>query len=262
VGPEGTVASPTRGARAKALSAVDRDARNGVRTSVRLCSAGTMIEVPRRLWRGAAVVLLQLAWLSPPATASAQTAQAVRVPRDSGGASASAGSTEHRYGPPESVRQRDAQLEATVPTRYAPPAGMCRVWVGGVPPERQPAPTECAKAIRVRSPNSHVVFGPKPRPVEQGAAETSPGMPGLAPGGHDSPAVTDHAQLPSDGHTTGSVAPVHQPGPGETPAAAAPPAGTGNATKPAPATTGGAVSHPQSHPHPSPPPKVTARPRR
>jgi hypothetical protein len=240
VGPEGTVASPTRGARAKALSAVDRDARNGVRTSVRLCSAGTMIEVPRRLWRGAAVVLLQLAWLSPPATASAQTAQAVRVPRDSGGASASAGSTEHRYGPPESVRQRDAQLEATVPTRYAPPAGMCRV----------------------RSPNSHVVFGPKPRPVEQGAAETSPGMPGLAPGGHDSPAVTDHAQLPSDGHTTGSVAPVHQPGPGETPAAAAPPAGTGNATKPAPATTGGAVSHPQSHPHPSPPPKVTARPRR
>ena len=216
---------------------------------MQLCSAGTMIEVPRRLWRGAAVVLLQLAWLSPPATASAQTAQAVRVPRDSGGVSTSAGSTEHRYGPPESVRERDAQLEAAVPTRYAPPAGMCRVWVGGVPPERQPAPTECAKAIRVRSPNSHVVFG-KPRPVEQGPVETSGGVSGLAPG------------LPSDGHTTGSVAPVHQPGPGEAPAAAAPPASTGNATKPAPAATGGPVTHPQSHPHPSPPPKVTARPRR
>ena len=214
---------------------------------MQLCSAGTMIEVPRRLWRGAAVVLLQLAWLSPPATASAQTAQAVRVPRDSGGASTSAGSSEHRYGPPESVRERDAQLEAAVPTRYAPPAGMCRVWVGGVPPERQPAPTECAKAIRVRSPNSHVVFG-KPRP-EQGPPETSGGVSGLAPGlppggqpgGHESPAVTDHAQMPSDGHTTGSVAPVHQPGPGEAPAAAAPPASTGNTTKPAPAATGGQI---------------------
>jgi hypothetical protein len=215
-----------------------------------------MIEVPRRLWRGAAVVLLQLAWLSPPATASAQTAQAVRVPRDSGVASTSAGSTEHRYGPPESVRERDAQLEAAVPTRYAPPAGMCRVWVGGVPPERQPAPTECAKAIRVRSPNSQVVFG-KSRPIQQGPGETNSG---LAPGAQESPAVTDHVQVPSDGHTSGSVAPVHQPGTGEAPAT--PSASTGNGTKPAPVAAGGPVTHPQSHPHPSPPPKVTARPRR
>ena len=51
-------------------------------------------------------------------------------------------------------------------------------------------------------------------------------------------------------------------GVGEAPAAAAPPARTGNATKPAPAATGGSVTHPQSHPYPSPPPKVTARPRR
>jgi hypothetical protein len=228
---------------------------------VRLCSAGTMIDVPRRLWRGAAVVFLQLAWIAPPATASAQTAQAVRVPHDSGGTPASSGasgSSEHRYGPPESVRERDAQLEASVPTRYAPPAGMCRVWVGGVPPERQPAPTECAKAIRVRSPNSHVVFG-KPRPaVEEGPAETNLGLPGLAPGGHDTAVPSEHAQLPADGHTTGSVAPVHQPATGES----GPPPAPAPAAKPAPAATGSAATHAPARPRPSPPPKVTARPRR
>jgi hypothetical protein len=213
-----------------------------------------MIDVPRRLWRGAIVVLLQVAWLSPPSTAYAQTAQAVRVPRDSGGAPASAGSGEHRYGPPESVRERDAQLEASVPTRYAPPAGMCRVWVGGVPPERQPAPTECAKAVRVRSPNSRVVFG-KPRPaVQEGPAENSPG---LSAGGHDI-AAPDHGQIPADGHTTGSVAPVHQPATGES----GPPAGATNATKPAPAASGTPVTHAAPRPHASSPPKVTARPRR
>jgi hypothetical protein len=209
--------------------------------------------VPHRFRRGAIVALLQVAWLSPPSTAYAQSAQAVRVPHDSGGAPVSAGSADHRYGPPESVRERDAQLEASVPTRYAPPAGMCRVWVGGVPPERQPAPTECAKAIRVRSPNSQVVFG-KPRPaVQEGAAENTPG---LSAGGHDNVGPLEHGPIPADGHTTGSVAPVHQPAAGES----GPPPSATNTTKPAPATTGTAAHAP--HQHPSSPPKVTARPRR
>jgi hypothetical protein len=222
---------------------------------VRLCSAVTMVDVPHRLRRGAIVALLQVAWLSPPSPAYAQSAQAVRVPRDSGGAPVSAGSGERRYGPPESVRERDAQLEASVPTRYAPPAGMCRVWVGGVPPERQPAPTECAKAVRVRSPNSHVVFG-KPRPtVQEGLAENRPG---LSAGGHDNAGSPDHGPIPVDGHTTGSVAPVHQPATGES----GPPPSATNASKPAPAASGTPPAHAPPHPHESSPPKVTARPRR
>jgi hypothetical protein len=102
--------------------------------------------------------------------ATAQGAQAVRVPpvnlgptTETGGTGAAStnppSSTTPRYGPPESVRQRDAQMSASVPAQYKPPTGMCRVWVQGVPPAQQPAPTECAKAVRVRSPNSQVVFG-------------------------------------------------------------------------------------------------------
>jgi hypothetical protein len=226
---------------------------------VRLCSAGTMIGVPRRLGRRVVVVLLQAAWLSLPATADAQTAQAVRVPHDSGAAPAAAGSGVRRYGPPESVRERDAQLEAAVPTRYAPPAGMCRVWVGGVPPDRQPAPTECAKAIRVRSPNSHVVFG-KPRPsVLDGPGEGNPGVPDVSARGHDNVATPDHVQPQHDGHTTGSVVPAHAPVAGES----GPPApNTATTPKPAPAPVRAPSQVSPPPQHASSPPKVPARPRR
>jgi hypothetical protein len=219
-----------------------------------------MIGVPRRLWRRTVVVLLQVVWLSLPANAVAQTAQAVRVPHDSGAAPAAAGNGERRYGPPESVRERDAQLEAAVPTRYAPPAGMCRVWVGGVPAERQPAPTECAKAIRVRSPNSHVVFG-KPRPsVLDGAGEGNSGVPALSAGRHDNVSASDHVQPQNDGHTTGSVVPVHPPAGGE-PGPAAPAAA--NTPKPAPTDVRAPASHfTPPRQHASSPPKVTTRPRR
>ncbi len=36
---------------------------------------------------------------------------------------------------------------------------MCRVWVDGVPPGQQPAPTDCRTAIRNRPPNGRVIFG-------------------------------------------------------------------------------------------------------
>jgi hypothetical protein len=228
-----------------------------------------MIGVPRRLWRRAVVVMLQVVWLSLPAPADAQSAQAVRVPRDSGGAPAAAGNGERRYGPPESVRERDAQLEAEVPTRYAPPAGMCRVWVGGVPPDRQPAPTECAKAVRVRSPNSHVVFG-KPRPaVLDGPGGGNPGVPALSAGGHENVTASDHmqpqnVQPQTDGHTTGSVVPVHPLAGGESGSAMP---GGANTPKPGPTPGPAPVRAPPSHfspphQHASSPPKVPTRPRR
>src|SRR6476659_6824809 len=36
----------------------------------------------------------------------------------------------------------------SVPRGQRPPEGMCRVWVRGVPANQQPAPTDCANAVR------------------------------------------------------------------------------------------------------------------
>lgn len=46
-----------------------------------------------------------------------------------------------------------------VPDGYKPPAGMCRIWVDGVPANRQPAPTDCATAVKNRPANGRVIFG-------------------------------------------------------------------------------------------------------
>ena len=54
--------------------------------------------------------------------------------------------------------QEKTQKDAPVPKAYLPPAGMCRVWVDNVPAGRQPAPTDCATAIRNRPPNARVIF--------------------------------------------------------------------------------------------------------
>jgi len=60
----------------------------------------------------------------------------------------------------ESRRQKDAEKNAPVPKEYLPPAGMCRIWVDNVPANRQPAPTDCATAIRNKPPNARVIFPP------------------------------------------------------------------------------------------------------
>ncbi|HEU4564514.1 MAG TPA: hypothetical protein VFS05_07695 [Gemmatimonadaceae bacterium] len=48
---------------------------------------------------------------------------------------------------------------AKVPPGHMPPAGMCRVWIDGVPPGRQPAPTDCATARRRAPRNSVILYG-------------------------------------------------------------------------------------------------------
>ena len=35
---------------------------------------------------------------------------------------------------------------------------MCRIWLDSVPANRQPAPTDCASAIRNLPPNARVIF--------------------------------------------------------------------------------------------------------
>ena len=62
--------------------------------------------------------------------------------------------------PPDSRRQKDAEKNAPVPKEYLPPPGMCRIWIDNVPANRQPAPTDCATAIRNKPPNARVIFPP------------------------------------------------------------------------------------------------------
>ena len=50
-----------------------------------------------------------------------------------------------------------------VPAAYRPPAGMCRIWIEGVPPGQQPAPTDCVSAVRNRPVNGTVIFGESPK---------------------------------------------------------------------------------------------------
>ena len=46
-----------------------------------------------------------------------------------------------------------------IPPGQRPPAGMCRIWLDGVPAGQQPAPTDCATAVRNRPANGRVIFG-------------------------------------------------------------------------------------------------------
>ena len=46
-----------------------------------------------------------------------------------------------------------------IPPGQMPPAGLCQVWIDGVPPGRQPRPTDCATARRHAPANSHVIYG-------------------------------------------------------------------------------------------------------
>ncbi len=57
-----------------------------------------------------------------------------------------------------------------VPPGHRPPPGMCRIWLDGVPAGQQPAPTDCATAVRNRPSNGRVLFGDdyaKPGNVKQ-----------------------------------------------------------------------------------------------
>lgn len=53
-----------------------------------------------------------------------------------------------------------------VPVSMLPPAGMCRIWMLGVPPAQQPASTDCATALRQRPANGMVLYGPARKDTE------------------------------------------------------------------------------------------------
>ncbi|MFL5481304.1 MAG: hypothetical protein ACJ8AK_03875 [Gemmatimonadaceae bacterium] len=67
--------------------------------------------------------------------------------------------------PQNQQTQRRAQI---VPPGFFPPAGMCRIWLNDVPANQQPAPTDCASAVRNRPANAKVLFGDEPQKGKKG----------------------------------------------------------------------------------------------
>lgn len=55
--------------------------------------------------------------------------------------------------------QRDRGEQPQIPSSQLPPAGMCRIWLEGVPASRQPAATDCVTALRNKPANARVIFG-------------------------------------------------------------------------------------------------------
>ena len=60
-------------------------------------------------------------------------------------------------------QQPRRRSDLRVPPGQMPPAGMCRIWIDGVPPGRQPAATDCATAERNRPSNARVLYGSEAR---------------------------------------------------------------------------------------------------
>ncbi len=63
----------------------------------------------------------------------------------------------------QNTAQQQSGREQVVPPAFYPPAGMCRIWINQVPAAQQPAPTDCASAVRNRPANGKVLFGDQPK---------------------------------------------------------------------------------------------------
>ena len=96
----------------------------------------------------------------------------------------------------------DAQSKGNqdIPSGSRPPAGMCRIWLDNVPAAQQPAPTDCATAVRNRPAKGRVIFGDdyatkrtdtaRVQTKTQGSGSTTkanPGIKGFAPAPSKSP---------------------------------------------------------------------------
>jgi hypothetical protein len=81
---------------------------------------------------------------------------------------------------PVAVRAQANEKKPQIPK---PPVGMCRIWVDGVPANKQPAPTDCSTALHNKPTNGQVIFGDSkatPRGVAGSAAARM--MPPIANG--------------------------------------------------------------------------------
>jgi hypothetical protein len=56
-------------------------------------------------------------------------------------------------------QNRNPRSKDKIPRGHLPPAGMCRIWIEGVPPGQQPAPTDCQTAVANKPANGRVLWG-------------------------------------------------------------------------------------------------------
>ena len=70
-------------------------------------------------------------------------------------------------------QQSQPRRDQVVPPGFFPPAGMCRIWLNDVPASQQPAPTDCASAVRNRPSNGRVLFGDEPQQNKKGKSDKS-----------------------------------------------------------------------------------------
>lgn len=57
------------------------------------------------------------------------------------------------------MAQKGAIPSNEPPADLRAPKGMCRIWLKGVPAAQQPAPTDCAAAVKNCPPTGRVLFG-------------------------------------------------------------------------------------------------------
>src|SRR4051812_24549207 len=97
------------------------------------------------------------------------------------GLAISAGSAEAQrpvpVNPKSQTTQTQSRRDQIVPPGFFPPAGMCRIWLNDVPAGQQPAPTDCASAVRNRPANARVLFGDEPPKGKKGKSDKSKSTP-------------------------------------------------------------------------------------
>jgi hypothetical protein len=95
------------------------------------------------------------------------------------GLTISAGLAEAQRPVPATPRpqQQSPRRDQVVPPGFYPPAGMCRIWINGVPAAQQPAPTDCASAVRNRPTNGKVLFGPERPKTKKSKSDKSKSSP-------------------------------------------------------------------------------------
>ncbi len=90
----------------------------------------------------------------------------------------SAGVAEAQRPVPANPRaQQSPRREQIVPPGFYPPTGMCRIWINEVPATQQPAPTDCASAVRNRPSNGKVLFGDDPPKGKKGKSDKGKSSP-------------------------------------------------------------------------------------
>src|SRR6266850_4480917 len=86
---------------------------------------------------------------------------------------------------PSMVEAQGGGRGKEIPASERPPAGMCRIWLEEVPAAQQPAPTDCASAVRNRPAKGRVIFGDDyvaPNRKDTSTTKSNPAIKGFAPG--------------------------------------------------------------------------------